>query len=398
MDEVKRITRFPAGAVTAPPSKSVLHRAVICSALAGGEVIRGVSDDIDATSACVETLLTGGKSVVCDCGESGSTLRFLIPIALALGVPAAFVGRGRLLARPMEAFLDELRAHGAEITQTRGAITVSGRLRAEEYALPGGISSQYVTGLLLALPLLARESKIRLTSPLQSRAYVDITLDIMQKFGVRASETARGYEVPGLQRYLKHSLTPEGDYSQAAFFLVSGALGREVEVLGLDPSSKQGDRAVLDILRRAGITLETTARGGVIARSGKIRATDVDAADIPDLVPPLAAMLACADGTSRVYNAERLRLKESDRLEAVSAELSSLGADVFTHSGELEIRGKPRLRGGTADPRGDHRIAMMAAVAAIRCDAPVFVKNPECVRKSYPNFWRDFEVSEGERT
>jgi 3-phosphoshikimate 1-carboxyvinyltransferase len=377
----KTITRFPSGVVTVPPSKSVYHRVLICRALAGMPVeIPDVSDDIDATARCLSAYLSGGETL--DCGESGSTLRFLVPLMAALGYTARFTGRGRLLERPMEPFLDELRRHGADITREPDAITVAGRLQSGEFSLRGDISSQFVTGLLLALPTVRGDSVIHLTSPLESRSYVDITLDVMAKFGVTATVLPNGdYAVAGEQTYRAADIEIEGDFSQAAFFLAAQALGRDIDVRGLDYNSVQGDKKILEIIRDAAHP------------DGALRAVDVDASDIPDLVPPVAAMLACADGVSRIYNAGRLRHKESDRLAAVSEELNALGADVCIDGDALVIHGKPRLAGGHCNSRNDHRIAMMCAVAAIRCDNPVVLENAECVAKSFPDFWEKFEVS-----
>jgi 3-phosphoshikimate 1-carboxyvinyltransferase len=377
---MKKITKFPSGDIRVPPSKSIAHRAVICAQLANAplKLPDGLSDDIDATRSGIAALLSGELEI--DCAESGSTLRFLVPIAAALGIRAQFTGRGRLFARPMIPLYTALAANGAQIAANKNGAEVYGRLEPGAFALPGDVSSQYVTGLLLALPLLGGDSEILLTSPLQSRSYVDVTLDVMAKFGVSATETERGYHIPGRQKYSPCELEIEGDYSQAAFFLVAQAFGRDVRGLGLNPESKQGDRAILDILCRS-------------VRDSELYATDVDASDIPDLVPPVAALLSCATGTSRIYNAGRLRLKESDRLEAISTELSKLGADIIIDGDALIIHGKPALHGGTVDSHDDHRIAMMAALAAIKCDRDVYVTDEDCVRKSYPNFWEDWEHS-----
>jgi 3-phosphoshikimate 1-carboxyvinyltransferase len=401
----KTITRFPHGAVKIPPSKSILHRAVICAALAGVEVkLPPVSDDIDATVRCVNALTAepteDNGDLRLDCGESGSTLRFLIPLAAALGKSAVFTGRGRLLERPLEPFLEELRGHGAVIMHTRDEVSVSGALRAGRYELPGDISSQFVTGLLFALPLLAGDSEIHLTSPLESAAYVDLTVEELEKSGIEITRDGADYKIRGSQKYAAREVAAEGDYSQAAFFLAAAALGRDVRCEGLNANSTQGDAAILQILQDAGFEIELASavrvlpRGGQISRRNRtVLPIEIDVSGFPDLVPPVAALLSVADGTSRLYNAGRLRLKESDRLEAVAAELNALGADIEIDGDALVIYGRKSLDGGTVNARGDHRIAMMAAVAAIRADAPVTVIGAECVSKSYPNFWKDFEVS-----
>ncbi|MDR0935498.1 MAG: 3-phosphoshikimate 1-carboxyvinyltransferase [Oscillospiraceae bacterium] len=367
------VTHRPSGEINIPPSKSILHRAIICASLAGDNLKNSfTSDDIAATTHCMNALTEGNATL--DCGESGSTLRFLLPLALALGKSAVFTGRGRLLERPMTVFLDELRKHGAAIEQTASAINVSGTLNPGTYNLPGDVSSQFISGLLFALPLLEGDSTIRLTSVLQSATYVELTIDELKKSGIQLSKRGYGFIIPGGQSYAKRAdYTVEGDYSQAAFFLVARAFGCDLTVKGLNPDSKQGDRAIVSIIERA--------------QSGAI---DVDASNIPDLVPPVAALLSLTDGVSRIYNAGRLRLKESDRLQTVAETLNTLGADINIDGDALIINGVKNFKGGTVTSHGDHRIAMMAAVAAIRADAPVTIEGAEAVAKSYPNFWNDF--------
>jgi 3-phosphoshikimate 1-carboxyvinyltransferase len=385
-----------------------MHRAIICDALAGiGEtppVVRdypeGASEDIEATARCVSALVSGERSVTLDCGESGSTLRFLLPIAAALGGErrAVFRGRGRLLQRPLSPYLDELRRHGAVIDERRDSLVVTGALSAGEYELRGDISSQFVSGLLFALPLLDGDSSVRLTSPLESAGYVDLTIDELRKSGVEVRRK-RGereiFNVRGRQRYTHREISAEGDFSQAAFFLVAGALGRDVECRGLNLRSKQGDREILDILDRCGVRVVVTAEGGLKAKPGKPVPCDIDASGIPDLVPPVAVLLSFAQGLSRIYNAGRLRYKESDRLESIRETLFALGARIVVDGDSLVINGRDWIEGGAeVSAHGDHRIAMMAAVAAVRCRWQVKVEGAECVNKSYPAFWDDFEVSE----
>jgi 3-phosphoshikimate 1-carboxyvinyltransferase len=252
------------------------------------------------------------------------------------------------------------------------------------------VSSQFVSGLLLALPLLDGDSELRLTTPLESRRYVDMTIDVMRRFGVRVESGDSLYTISGGQRYRSTSYRVEADYSQAAFFLAASALGRDVEVSGLAPDSLQGDSAILRVLREMGA--EILWRDGTISvRAGRLCAVTVDAREIPDLVPPIAALCCFCEGASRVVNAGRLRLKESDRLQALSTELRKLGADIEESEESLSIRGAERLRGGVVDAWGDHRIAMSMAVAAIRCDGPVSLSGWRSVNKSYPGFWLDFE-------
>jgi len=415
MESVRQIARFPAGAVQIPPSKSVGHRALLCAGLAPGvsEIYNaGDSQDIEAMLRCLNALgarargeagglrITGGLSPAAkplDCGESGTTLRLLLPVAALFAAETVFTGQGLLLKRPLGPYLDAMAAHGMRHALTEAALTVTGPLGPGVYTLPGDISSQYVSGLLFALPLLKGDSEIRLTTPLASASYAGLTLDMLRQFGVQARmEDAQRILVPGGQQYRPASVSVEADYSQAAFFLVASALGCPCECLGLSQSSKQGDRVILDILRGSGAHIETTARGGLIARAEAPRGQTVDVTDTPDLVPPVAALLAVSEGESRITGAGRLRYKECDRLETVADELRGLGADIRVDGDSLAIRGKASLTGGRVRNHNDHRIAMMAAVAAIRCEGPVFVEGDACVAKSYPKFWEDFEKTHRE--
>jgi 3-phosphoshikimate 1-carboxyvinyltransferase len=422
MNDTKIIGRFPSGVVTPPPSKSLCHRAVICAALSGVECTIenfGRSEDIDATLEGVRVLrgamadMEGdvlrmrferrgdptrpdgpqvGQLRVVDCNESGSTLRFLLPVAALDEIPTAFVGSERLLRRPLDAYAKIFDASGALFSQEPKRTLAKGSIKSGVYTLPGDISSQFVSGLLLALPLLDGDSEIRLSTPLESRQYVDLTMDVMRRFGVETEADVKNsrYLVRGGQRYGAARYRVEADYSQAAFFLASAALGRDVKTAGLDPDSRQGDRAILRVLKEMGA--EIFWDGGVVsARAERLSAVTVDAREIPDLVPPIAALCCFCEGTSRIVNAGRLRLKESDRLSALSTELKKLGAEVAETEDTLSITGAPSLRGGDVDAWGDHRIAMSMAVAAIRCDGPVSLSGWRSVNKSYPNFWRDFE-------
>jgi 3-phosphoshikimate 1-carboxyvinyltransferase len=419
VEGLKVIDRFPGGSVTPPPSKSLCHRAVICAALAarhdgGVSLIEnfGRSEDVDATLGAVRALGLAeaaeeggvlrvgpplspdprGSSRAVDCGESGSTLRFLIPVAALSERKTVFTGRGRLLSRLLGVYAEMFSRAGAGFVQEPGRVTVGGLLRGGSYSLPGGVSSQFVSGLLLALPLLDGDSEIRLSTPLESGRYVDLTIGVMRRFGVEAESGDSFYSVRGGQRYRPACYRVEADYSQAAFFLAAAALGRDVRVSGLNPGSLQGDRAMLGVMREMGA--ETSWDGDAISvrvDDKGLRGVTVDAREIPDLVPPIAALCCFCEGESRIVNAGRLRLKESDRLSALASELGHLGADVAEEGDGLRIIGASRLRGGAADAWGDHRIAMAVAVAAIRCENPVSLSGSASVNKSYPGFWRDFE-------
>ena len=395
------------GTITPPPSKSQAHRLIIAAALSDG-VCRlsnvELSQDIQATLRCMRTLnadassdgtvirgcnLVDGFEVpppeIMDCGESGSTLRFLIPVALALQGGGKFTGHGRLMERPQGPYFDLFREKGIAWSQEDGVLTVSGRLTPGVYALPGDVSSQFVTGLLFALPLLAGDSEIRLTTDLESRDYVDMTLDAMARFGVRADwDGNRNFRVPGGQAYERRDMALDADWSAAAFWYAARFMGCPVDIQGLNPYSPQGDLRIVPFSRR-------------MRSLGEM---ELDVANCPDLVPPLAAMAALRDGeTTRIVNAARLRLKESDRLSAVTEVLAALGADIQEGADALVLRGKARLPGGvTVSGHNDHRIAMMAAIAATRCDGPVTVTGAECVAKSYPDFWEDYEKLGGRLT
>jgi 3-phosphoshikimate 1-carboxyvinyltransferase len=328
-----------------------------------------------------------------------------------------FTGRGRLMERPQGVYAELFAKQGVFFARENAGIRVCGPLPAGVYRLPGNVSSQFVTGLLLALPLAEGDSILELASPLESADYVALTLQTMEAFGARAEERrgadggVDGYMVKGGQRYRPAEYTVEGDWSQAAFFLCAAALGRDVAVAGLDPASRQGDRRVVGILERMGVstswktgslspaagtrderkTIEALLRVAVSA--GGLRGAEIDARDIPDIVPPLAALACFAKGVTRITGAGRLRIKESDRLSALAQELAKLGADISEEEDGLTIRGRVPglLPGGNVDAHGDHRIAMAMAVAAVGCGGPVRLAGAESVAKSYPGFWDDFE-------
>ena len=373
------------GRITPPASKSQAHRALIAARLSPEEsrlhnLAR--SEDIDATERCMAALrASSGSQAVLDCGESGSTLRFLMPVSLALRGGGVFTGRGRLMERPQDPYLAIFDEKGIFCRLEDGVLTLRGLLPEGVYRLPGNVSSQFVTGLLFALPLLRGDSEIVLTSPLESRGYVDMTVDVLARFGVRVEN--RGYErflVPGGQTFRGAELTIEADWSQAAFWYAARALGSQVEVLGLRPDSLQGDRVMAAHCLR-------------LARPGEV---EIDVSGCPDLAPPLAVTAAVRRGTARLVNAARLRMKESDRLTTVRRTLAALGADVEEGADSLTIRGLTALEGGvTVDCCGDHRIAMMAAIAASACKKPVVLTGAECVAKSYPGFWEDYRMLGG---
>ena len=378
-----------AGTITPPPSKSQAHRLLIAAALGTGESrIENLahSQDIDATLRCMAALKTPGDGLPeLDCGESGSTLRFLIPVALALRGGGRFAGHGRLMERPQEPYFAIFREKGISYEQKDGTLTVEGRLTPGDYTLPGDVSSQFVTGLLYALPLLDGDSRILLTTPLESRGYIDMTLDALEQFGVQAEyDGERTFRVPGNQTYQARNLTIEADWSNAAFWYAAVSLGCDLEIQGLNAFSTQGDMRIVPYY------MKLQGKGPV----------ELDVSQCPDLVPPLAAMAALRGGeTTSIVNAARLRIKESDRLATVTEVLNALGGQVEEFQDHLVIYGKERLAGGvTVSGHNDHRIAMMAAIAAIRCENPVTITGAECVQKSYPKFWEDYRSLGGTLT
>ncbi|MGN1004776.1 MAG: 3-phosphoshikimate 1-carboxyvinyltransferase, partial [Oscillospiraceae bacterium] len=294
------------GSITPPPSKSYSHRALIAAALAGaGSRLTNLADskDIAATRRCLDALSAPGDELpLLDCGESGSTLRFLIPVALALRGGARFTGQGRLMERPQKPYFDQFDEKGIFYEQKDGVLTVRGTLTPGTYRLPGDVSSQFVTGLLYSLPLLREgTSEILLTSPLESRAYVDMTVEVMEHFGVHVEETSTGWTVPGGQRYRPNSIVIEADWSQAGFFYAALGLGNDLDIQGMNPQSTQGDRIIVPYY-------ETLSQSGDV---------ELDVSQCPDLVPPLAVHAAVRTGTTHIVNAARLRIKESDRLATV---------------------------------------------------------------------------------
>lgn len=390
------------GTVTPPPSKSITHRMILAAALSEGESTicnAALSEDILATLRCAEILGAtwnlegstlrisgcGGRQInrtepLCfDCGESGSTLRFLIPIALALAGGGIFTGQGRLMERPLGPYLDLFREKGIDFEQTDSTLTVRGTLKSGEYRLAGNVSSQFFTGLLFSLPLLDGPSLIVPTTALESADYVAMTIDVLARSGVSVAATFTlppQFSVSGGSSYHPFSAAVESDWSQAAFWYAANEMGSAVSISGMAEDSVQGD-SIFPLWMRE------------LRKNGTVT---IDAAQYPDLVPPLSARAATMNGTLHVANIGRLRMKESDRITAITDTLSAIGADVSASADSLTIHGKDQLAGGiSVDAHGDHRIAMMLAVAALRCAEPITVTGAECVRKSYPHFWEDYK-------
>lgn len=404
------------GRVRIPASKSQAHRLLLCAALGEGEtelLCGGLSADIRATMDClralgagiwqegerlrVKPIRTAPRSCALPCGESGSTLRFLLPQAGALGTEAVFHRKGRLPQRPLRPLDEELRSHGMKLREEGEALYASGMLTAGDYTLPGNVSSQFISGLLMALPQLPGDSRLTVTGDLESAGYVAMTEDTLAESGIRWQRTGQVWSIPGGQRFHPPRLCQvEGDWSNAAFFLCAGALSRRgVTVEGLSLRSSQGDQAVLRLLRRFGAEV-TEREGAVTVRSGMLHGITVDAGPIPDLIPTLSVVAAASVGDSRIENARRLRDKESDRLEGTAALIRDLGGSARVEGDTLIIHGRGGLRGGNASVLGDHRLAMAAAIAACACRESVTVDDSRCVEKSYPRFWEDFRQLKGE--
>jgi len=427
------------GKLPAIPSKSHLHRLLICAALADKDTVlllgsvatenlsKSVSDsdhriahpplanDIKATISCLSALgahiehIPGGLAVrplrldklpetcILPCMDSGSTFRFMLPLVCALGVSGEFHLAGRLPERPLAPLDTELTRHGIELWRPAPDILCCrGKLHSAHYTLPGNVSSQYISGLLMALPLLDGDSVLHIEGDVESEGYIDMTLKVNATFAQHPKLDGSDYIICGTHNgnpfVSPGRINAEGDWSNGAFWLCAGAMpGGNVELCGLNLDSTQGDRAVYEILTQMGARI-SAEDNSITVSSHKHNAVEIDARAIPDLIPVLSAVAAVGEGITIVRNAQRLRLKESDRLMTTAQILNTLGAKVTEIGDELHIEGVPRLVGGTVDAHGDHRIAMTAAIASAVCDSPVIITGAEAVNKSYPQFWEKLSV------
>ena len=400
------------GEINAVPGKSHANRTLICSALSSEPTkIDGIrdSDDIKAMISCLRSIgarieKKRDKTKVTPvnrtewahlfCGESGSALRFLLPVAGGLGIEAKFEGKGNLPHRPIDDLLDQMRSHGVfteKLGENNLPLKTSGKMRGGDFEIDGGVSSQYITGLLLAAPVMDEDVNIIIKGELKSKEYVDITVSVMRDFGVSVERTERGFFVAGGQKYVSPGeISVEGDYSSAAFMLVAGVLGGNVGIYGLNENSVQGDRKEIDVLKRMGGNIKFE-KGACIAQKSQLSGISFNAENIIDAVPALSIACAFARGESRISGVERLRIKESDRLQAVIDMINSLGGKAKYEGGEIIIEGKKTLPGGVVDGRGDHRIVMAAVVAGALCTGGAVVSSPDAVKKSYPDFYTDFK-------
>lgn len=399
--KMQKNTLYPGqlkGVLSAVPSKSLAHRAIIAASMSGAPSSVGPIDSsedmlatlngMSALGATIEKLgdgyyrlhWEGGSKgpVTIDCKESGSTLRFLIPFASLVNQPVVFLGTGRLGERPLGPYYEIFDRQNLKYETHDGKLplTINGSLKPGSYRLPGNVSSQFITGLLMLLPLLEGDSTIELTTPLESQGYVRMTLDVLAHFGITVkvlSETR--YEIQGNQTYKGKDFVVEGDYSQAAFWLSANTLGSEIDLKGLNLNSNQGDKSIIHWLE-------------IFKRRDTNRIIDVS--QCPDLLPVLSVVAALTPGRTEFVNGRRVRLKESDRIHAMAVELGQLGADVKETAEGLIVEGQNTLRGGSVYAWNDHRIAMALAVAATRCSSPLMIYGAESVKKSYPDFWDDY--------
>lgn len=410
MSKIKIIPKKLKGEISIPPSKSMAHRAVICASLSKGiSIIENIefSDDIIATIEGMKALganikleenklIINGEGIfkkhlsTIDCNESGSTLRFLVPLSLVRENDVRFIGRGNLGRRPLDTYYEIFQRENILYSQKQGELDlrVKGRLKGGLFKINGNISSQFITGLLFTLPLLNDNSRIIVTTTLESKAYVDLTISMMKKFGVIVENIAyKEFIIRGNQEYKPFNYRIEGDYSQAAFYLCADALGSDISCNNLDLNSLQGDRECIEILQRMGAKLDISY---MKILGNCLNATIIDAAQCPDIIPVLTVVSALSKGETRIINAERLRIKECDRLKAITSELNKLGANIKELSDGLIINGVEAFKGGEVFSHNDHRIAMSLAIASTRCSEPMILEAPECVKKSYPSFWDDF--------
>ena len=408
------------GTIEIPPSKSYSHRAVIAAALAEGgkkSKIDNLKFSVDITTttdimenwgakikrfeSALEIIGNDGKVVPKDkyvqCNESGSTIRFLIPIGITDENELIFDGKGKLVDRPLDSYYRIFDKQGIFYKNENGKLplTVNGKLKAGNYEIDGNISSQFITGLLYALPLLDGDSKLTINKNLESKGYIDLTLEILKLAGIEiVNNDYKNFDIKGNQIYKPFDYTVEGDYSQVAFWIVAGIISanrdNEVKCLHVNKNSLQGDREIIEIVERMGANIEIFD-DYVLVRPSKTKGTVIDISQCPDIGPILTVLGALSEGETRIINGERLRIKESDRITSIKTELNKLGANVTEEGDSLIIQGVENFNGGvTVNSWNDHRIAMSLAIASTRCEKEIILEEAESVRKSYPHFWDDF--------
>ena len=414
------------GTIQIPPSKSYSHRAVIAAALAENskkskidnlkfsvdittttDIMENWGAKINREESSLEIIGNGGKVVTKDkyvqCNESGSTIRFLIPIGITNENELIFDGKGKLVDRPLDSYYRIFDEQEIFYKNENGKLPleVKGKLKAGNYEIDGNISSQFITGLLYALPLLDGDSKLIINKNLESKGYIDLTIEILKLAGIKIKNNDyKSFEIKGNQKYKPFDYTVEGDYSQVAFWIVAGIISanrdNEIKCLHVNKSSLQGDREIVEIVERMGANLEIFD-DYVIVKPSKTKGTVIDISQCPDIAPILTVLAALSEGETRIINGERLRIKESDRITSIKTELNKLGANVAEEGDSLIIQGVQGFTGGvTVSAWNDHRIAMSLAVASSRCDKEIVLEEAESVRKSYPHFWDDFVKMGGE--
>lgn len=407
-----RITpaKIDSGNITIPPSKSLAHRAIICACLAPGRsVISNIDYSVDIW-ATIEGMRHLGASIkedkdtlfidgietfqydgdVVNCHESGSTLRFFLPLFSLTGKRATFSGSKRLIERPQNVYEMLFQEQGIDFVRTYPNIIIDGRLKPGELTLKGNVSSQFITGLLFALPLLEADSKIHIEPPFESRSYVDLTIQMLKRFQIIVEyEDAYTLAIKGNQQYQPTDVLVEGDYSQLVFWASLGVLNHSVETHGLDLHSLQGDKKTIDIFQSMNAGIKVLDDGYQFC-PGTLNGTVIDLNDCPDLGPMLFALATQANGKTTFQNAGRLRIKESDRIEAMETELKKLGCSISSTFGTVTITGPVKLQGNvTLHGHNDHRIVMALSILATIADEPITIDDAQAISKSYPGFFKD---------
>ncbi len=408
------------GEINIPPSKSMSHRAIIAASLCNGvSKISNIilSKDIIATIDAMKNfgvdiivndedelrkmlIITGKQHLTysglpIDCNESGSTLRFLIPFANLLEVEVTYTGQGKLIERPLDAYYEIFDKHeiAYKTTDNKLPLKVKGQLKGGDFHLRGDVSSQFITGLMFVLPLLEDDSRIIITTNLESKGYVDMSLDTLKAFGITIeNNNYTEFIISGNQQYKARDYRVEGDFSQAAFWIVAGYIGERIVCKDININSLQADKQIINIAKAMGANIRQISDTSIEINGGNLKSATIDASQIPDIIPVICVLAALSKGQTTIVNASRLRIKESDRIKSTVSELFKLGADIKEVEDSIVINGNCCLESGNLISWNDHRIAMAMAIASIRCQGEVEIKGAQAVSKSYPHFWEDFKL------